>query len=208
MRTALARPDRARDRRQLADQGRGAPDGARPVGARARDLPSHRADRRERPSGRRHARQRPAGRLHPAAIRAGQPRAARGAARLVRRRHAGRDRLHDPAGARQRVPPPRDREAGRVGCHAGRGRSGQRGVHEAISKPIGSFMDAATAKARAAAGGFTVVEDAGRGWRRVVASPDPIAIVETRCDPVTRRGRVRGRRRRGRGHPRRARCRG
>ncbi len=46
------------------------------------------------------------------------------------------------------------------------------------SKPIGSFMDAATAKARSAAGSFTVVEDAGRGWRRVVASPDPITIVE------------------------------
>ncbi len=49
---------------------------------------------------------------------------------------------------------------------------------QAPSKPIGSFMDAATAKARAAADGITVVEDAGRGWRRVVPSPAPLAIIE------------------------------
>ena len=54
-----------------------------------------------------HPRQRPAGRVHPAPIGARPPRAARGAARLVRRRHAGRDRLHDSAVARQRVPPAR-----------------------------------------------------------------------------------------------------
>jgi carbamate kinase len=45
-------------------------------------------------------------------------------------------------------------------------------------KPIGSFMDEATARARAAREGWTVLEDAGRGWRRVVASPEPVAIVE------------------------------
>jgi len=46
------------------------------------------------------------------------------------------------------------------------------------SKPIGSFMDEKTAKERAAKEGWTVVEDAGRGWRRVVASPIPTRIVE------------------------------
>ncbi len=46
------------------------------------------------------------------------------------------------------------------------------------SKPIGSFMDEATARARAARGGWVVGEDAGRGWRRLVASPEPLAIVE------------------------------
>ena len=46
------------------------------------------------------------------------------------------------------------------------------------SKPIGSFMDEATARARSEAGGWPVVEDAGRGWRRVVPSPEPLAIVE------------------------------
>jgi carbamate kinase len=46
------------------------------------------------------------------------------------------------------------------------------------SKPIGSFMDEPTAKQRSEAEGWAVVEDAGRGWRRVVPSPKPIRIVE------------------------------
>lgn len=46
------------------------------------------------------------------------------------------------------------------------------------SKPIGSFMTEADAKTRAEKDGWVVVEDAGRGWRRVVASPIPRRIVE------------------------------
>jgi carbamate kinase len=46
------------------------------------------------------------------------------------------------------------------------------------SKPIGSFMDEAEAKRREKEMGWTVVEDAGRGWRRVVASPLPKEVVE------------------------------
>ncbi len=46
------------------------------------------------------------------------------------------------------------------------------------TKPIGSFMDEEDAKTRAAKEGWTVVEDAGRGWRRVVPSPKPMEIVE------------------------------
>jgi carbamate kinase len=46
------------------------------------------------------------------------------------------------------------------------------------SKPIGSFMDEAEAKRRAKELGWDVVEDAGRGWRRVVASPIPQKVVE------------------------------
>lgn len=46
------------------------------------------------------------------------------------------------------------------------------------TKPIGSFMDEADAKTRADKEGWTVVEDAGRGWRRVVPSPIPQTIVE------------------------------
>ncbi len=46
------------------------------------------------------------------------------------------------------------------------------------SKPIGSFMDEPTAKHRRSDDGWDVVEDAGRGWRRVVASPLPKRIVE------------------------------
>jgi carbamate kinase len=46
------------------------------------------------------------------------------------------------------------------------------------TKPIGSFMAEASAKERAEKDKWTVVEDAGRGWRRVVASPIPKRIVE------------------------------
>ena len=46
------------------------------------------------------------------------------------------------------------------------------------SKPIGGFMDQAEAQRRAEDMGWEVVEDAGRGWRRVVASPLPVEVVE------------------------------
>jgi len=49
---------------------------------------------------------------------------------------------------------------------------------EAPSKPIGSFMDEAEATRRRDQDGWSVKEDAGRGWRRVVASPEPTRIVE------------------------------
>ena len=45
------------------------------------------------------------------------------------------------------------------------------------TKPIGSFMDEETAERRRAEG-WAVVNDANRGWRRVVASPQPLRIVE------------------------------
>ena len=48
------------------------------------------------------------------------------------------------------------------------------------TKPIGSHMDEARAKQLAAKYQWTVREDAGRGWRRVVPSPRPRAILETR----------------------------
>jgi len=46
------------------------------------------------------------------------------------------------------------------------------------SKPIGSFMEQDEADHRAEEMGWEVVEDAGRGWRRVVASPLPVEVVE------------------------------
>ncbi|MFZ2098609.1 MAG: carbamate kinase [Anaerolineales bacterium] len=46
------------------------------------------------------------------------------------------------------------------------------------SKPIGSFMDEVEARRRESDMGWSVVEDAGRGWRRVVASPLPKEVVE------------------------------
>lgn len=46
------------------------------------------------------------------------------------------------------------------------------------SKPIGTFLDEAEAKRRRDEEGWSIMEDAGRGWRRVVASPQPKRIVE------------------------------
>lgn len=45
------------------------------------------------------------------------------------------------------------------------------------TKPIGSFLDETTAKLRTAEGKH-FIEDSGRGWREVVASPQPQKIVE------------------------------
>ena len=46
------------------------------------------------------------------------------------------------------------------------------------TKPIGSFLDESQAKVKIEKDGWTMVEDAGRGWRRVVPSPIPQTIVE------------------------------
>ncbi len=48
------------------------------------------------------------------------------------------------------------------------------------SKPIGGFLDEKTARIFERTG-WRVVEDAGRGWRRVIASPLPIEIVELKA---------------------------
>ena len=46
------------------------------------------------------------------------------------------------------------------------------------TKPIGPFYSQERARLLAKEKGWTVVEDAGRGWRRVVASPRPLEVVE------------------------------
>jgi carbamate kinase len=46
------------------------------------------------------------------------------------------------------------------------------------TKPIGRFMTRDEADALVSLKGYTMVEDAGRGWRRVVPSPQPQEIVE------------------------------
>jgi carbamate kinase len=46
------------------------------------------------------------------------------------------------------------------------------------TKPIGSFMEEAQAVEKKEKESWSVVEDAGRGWRRVVPSPLPIRVVE------------------------------
>ena len=49
------------------------------------------------------------------------------------------------------------------------------------AKPIGSYMDEERAIRRRDEEGWSVMEDAGRGWRRVVPSPAPIRIVEEKA---------------------------
>ncbi len=49
------------------------------------------------------------------------------------------------------------------------------------TKPIGQFYTEKEAKKLATIRGWTVKEDAGRGWRRVVASPKPVDIVEKKA---------------------------
>ncbi|HIX04856.1 MAG TPA: carbamate kinase [Candidatus Fournierella pullicola] len=46
------------------------------------------------------------------------------------------------------------------------------------SKPVGAFYTREEADKIAAEKGYTMVEDAGRGWRQVVASPKPVDVVE------------------------------
>ena len=46
------------------------------------------------------------------------------------------------------------------------------------SKPIGSFMDEVTAVRHRDHDGWGIMEDSGRGWRRVVASPTPLRIIQ------------------------------
>jgi carbamate kinase len=50
------------------------------------------------------------------------------------------------------------------------------------TKPIGSFMTKEEADKNVRENGWDVMEDAGRGWRRVVPSPFPQEIIE--CDAI------------------------
>jgi carbamate kinase len=50
------------------------------------------------------------------------------------------------------------------------------------TKPIGPFYERARAKRLEQERGWIVVEEPGRGWRRVVPSPEPLRVVE--CDSI------------------------
>lgn len=52
------------------------------------------------------------------------------------------------------------------------------GAFKNPTKPIGPFYTEETAKKIASEKGYIMREDAGRGWRRVVASPIPVDVVE------------------------------
>ena len=45
-------------------------------------------------------------------------------------------------------------------------------------KPVGSFMSEEVARELAAELGWTVMQDGNRGWRRVIASPQPVRVIE------------------------------
>ena len=45
-------------------------------------------------------------------------------------------------------------------------------------KPIGSFMTEEVARQLASELGWTVMQDSNRGWRRVIASPQPVRVIE------------------------------
>jgi carbamate kinase len=49
------------------------------------------------------------------------------------------------------------------------------------TKPIGPFYSPGTARDLAAEKGWEFIEDSGRGYRRVVPSPAPVEILETRA---------------------------
>ena len=46
------------------------------------------------------------------------------------------------------------------------------------TKPVGPFYDESRARELEAERGWVVHEDAGRGWRRVVPSPEPLEVIE------------------------------
>lgn len=59
------------------------------------------------------------------------------------------------------------------------------------SKPIGPFMEKEEAEKKKAEDGWDIVEDAGRGYRRVVSSPDPKIIIEEKAiETLVNRGFV------------------
>jgi len=57
--------------------------------------------------------------------------------------------------------------------------SPQDAAFNAPDKPIGTLMAQADAERLAAKLGWRIAEDSGRGWRRVVASPRPLRVVES-----------------------------
>ena len=52
------------------------------------------------------------------------------------------------------------------------------------TKPVGPFLSEQEARDAAAIDGCTYIEDAGRGWRKVVPSPTPIDVPGSACIPA------------------------
>ena len=161
----------------------------------ARAAPAGRGGARDR----HHARQRPGGRQDPAApVLRARARAA-DAARRLRGAQPGRHRPPADAGAGGRTRARGVRRA-RVACIVTR--VAVDADDEAFgkpTKPIGPFFSAAEAAELQRTLGWTMVEDAGRGWRYVVrlaaAAPHPRPRADRRAREAGRGGDRRGRRR-------------
>ena len=159
-----------RDRRQLADPRQAPPDRPRPVHRRGRDVLAHRGDDHRRLGRGDRPRQRTTGRVHPAPVGARRARAARGAARGLRRRQPGRDRLRARPEPRERLPAARHRPPRRRGGDPSGGRRrrpGLRQPHEA-HRVVHGRGDGPPPSRRGRLGRR---RGRGPGWRRVVASP-------------------------------------
>jgi len=93
-------------------------------------------------------------------------------------RRARADRLHDPAEPDQ---PPRGKGKGSIPVATIVTQVVVEKADPAFAnptKPVGPFYSADEAARLKKEKGYDVKEDAGRGWRRVVASPDPVEIFE------------------------------
>ena len=86
-------------------------------------------------------------------------------------------RLPADAGPRERAPPGRVAAARRVPAHPGRG-GPRRPRVRCAEQAIGYFYGEAEAEEVRASLGWTMREDAGRGWRQVVPSPEPRHIAD------------------------------
>ena len=126
-----------------------------------------------------------------------------GAAGLVRRADAGHARLHHPRRPRRRPRRAGCRAPGRRPRHPHARRPRRPGLHATRRKPIGRYLPREQAQPLIDHG--QVWEDRGeKGWRRVVASPEPLEVLDVGPVRALARGRSRRRRGRWRRHPRRA----
>ena len=146
---------------------------------RRRRCPAHSEPRRWRLPGRADARQRPAGGQHPDPERSrGKGRRADAHGRL-RCRDPGADRLHPAAVPRE--PPAPARCSGAVATILTETEvAASDPAFAKPSKPVGPFYEARAMELQMEQG-FIMREDAGRGWRRVVPSPEP--VVSSSCPP-------------------------
>ena len=148
----------------------------------AREPPPRRA-RRRRPRGRRHPRQRPPGRQPPRQERARRPRRPAGPARLVRRPDAGDHRLHAARHPRGRASPRAALER-RVAAIVTRTLVDRRRPRVHHTRPSRSAASSPTTRPRPLIEHGERWQDRGeKGWRRVVASPEPLEVLETHTAP-------------------------